>query len=326
MKKLITIIRSHMFVRVKRVKNPLLRGMLSVIAAPMIFVRDFKKIRYELKDQRVLYYVEVFLTPRCSLRCTYCAACMPSYTEMYDIPYEQIEASLKAFLDHIDFIENVRLLGGEPFCYRDLDKVVAYLRTRADKIGNIRIVTNGTIVPKSEALIRALDHKKVVLDISNYGENSTKKEELVALSKKYRFRVKLGPQLKFSVPEMDYHLRGMNEKLLAHKFQTCNEHCRLIRDGKLFYCGPSFWTLFVDGLDVAGDYVDLLHNEHPETLHDQIVDLYFNKPYLKGCDACPGSFLHRDCVIDAGKDQLELNGKQPFDMPPGFLEVQQRRI
>ncbi len=326
MKTLLEVFRAHMPVRVRRIRNRFLRGAAGVLVSPVVYARDFRYINYELRGKRVLYYVEVFLTPRCSLRCTYCAACMPSYTERYDIPFETVEASLRAFLDNIDFIENLRLLGGEPFVYPDLDRVVAYLRTRRDKIGNIRIVTNGTIVPQTERLLSALNDRKVVLDISNYGEHSRKKEALLALSKRYRFRVNLGPQLRFSIPDMNYTKRGMADHLLAHKFSACGEHCRLIRDGKLFYCGPSFWTMFIEGADVSGDYVDLLHNAHPETLRQQIHELYFEKPFLRGCDYCPGSFLHRPLVIDAGKDQLPVGGEQPFGMPPGFSEVQRRRI
>ena len=167
MKTLLEVFRAHMPVRVRRIRNRFLRGAAGVLVSPVVYARDFRYINYELRGKRVLYYVEVFLTPRCSLRCTYCAACMPSYTERYDIPFETVEASLRAFLDNIDFIENLRLLGGEPFVYPDLDRVVAYLRTRRDKIGNIRIVTNGTIVPQTERLLSALnrhtgvDHKSI---------------------------------------------------------------------------------------------------------------------------------------------------------------------
>ena len=127
MHRLISVFRAHMPVRVQRIKNRFLRAAAGVLVSPIVYARDFHYINFELRGKRRLYYVEVFLTPRCSLRCTYCAACMPSYTELYDIPYERIEASLCAFLDHIDYIENLRLLGGEPFAYRELDRVLRFV-------------------------------------------------------------------------------------------------------------------------------------------------------------------------------------------------------
>lgn len=326
MSTLFSVMKNHVSKRAQLIKNPALRNIASVCAAPIMFVKDYTEIKYELKDQRALFYVEIFLTPNCSLRCKYCAACMPSYTEKYEIPFETIEASIRSFMDHVDFIENVRLLGGEPFVYTRLADTVKLLLTYGDKIGHIRIVTNATVVPQKQEVIDAIDNKKVVLDISNYGEVSTKKQELLDLAKKHRFSVKLGPQLMWSEPDFNYTKRGMTEDQLAHKFKKCGDYCRLIRDGKLFYCGSSFWTLFCEGADVKGDYVDLLNNEHPETLHDQIVDLYFNKKYLNGCDYCPGSYMHRPLVTPAGKEQLPLGVPQELEMPPGFEEVQRRRI
>lgn len=322
----VSVMKNHIPVRVQKIKSPFFRKSAAVLTAPLVFMKNRKKICYEMKGKRVLYYVEVFLTVNCSLRCKYCAACMPSYKEHYEISFDVIEKSIRAFMDNVDFIENVRLLGGEPFVYTHLTETIDLLKTYRNKIGKIRIVTNATVMPKNDAVLKALNDDQVVIDISNYGDISTFKNEWVDLEKKYAFSVNLGDQLMWSVPDTNYEKRGMSEELLKHKFKKCGEHCRLIRDGKLFYCGPSFWTMFCEDNDVSGDYVDLINNEHPETLHDQIVDLYFNKPYLKGCDNCPGSFLHRPLVTPAGKEQLPIGESQPFDMLPGFDEVQKRRI
>lgn len=320
------VLKMHTPARVRRIKNGTLRKLAAVMTSPIVLARDFDKIRFELQGKRSLYYVEIFLTVNCSLRCKYCAACMPSYHEHYEIGFDTISDSIKAFMDNVDFIENVRLLGGEPFVYTHLAETIHALKAYSAKIGKIRIVTNATVMPKNDRVMEAIDDEQVVIDISNYGDISTYKQQWLDMEKEHKFTVNLGEQLKWSIPDTNYKKRGMSEELLKHKFSKCGEHCRLIRDGKLFYCGPSFWTMFCDDNDVTGDYVDLLHNEHPETLHEQIIDLYFNKQYLKGCDNCPGSFLHRPLVTMAGEEQLPMGELQPFGTLPGFEEVQRKRI
>lgn len=60
------------------------------------------------------------------------------------------------------------MFGGEPFLHLQLADTIKYLGTcYADKIGQIVIITNGTVLPKQE-LLKILQKYKVSLSISDY--------------------------------------------------------------------------------------------------------------------------------------------------------------
>jgi organic radical activating enzyme len=80
------------------------------------------------------------------------------------------------FLESIDMLLELRILGGEPFICRDLDKVIhAFLDH--DKVKRITIYTNSTIIP-SDTVLDALKNPKVSVHMSNYGMVSRNVEKL----------------------------------------------------------------------------------------------------------------------------------------------------
>ena len=80
-------------------------------------------------------------------------------------------------MNTVDFVQEIRLLGGEPLMYKKVDLVVKHLLTYKN-FGLIKVNTNGTIVPKEEKL-KTFQNKKIFFDISNYGKDSRNVDKLV---------------------------------------------------------------------------------------------------------------------------------------------------
>ena len=130
-------------------------------------------------DKLIVNHVELVLTEKCSLRCKDCANLMQYYQAPEHIPCAEIIETFDRFLDAIDCLLDLRLLGGEPFLYKDLDKILERYKDD-DRIKRITIYTNSTIIP-SDAVLKSLSHKKVFVHQSNYGAVSRKVNELDSL-------------------------------------------------------------------------------------------------------------------------------------------------
>ena len=81
----------------------------------------------------------------------------------------------------IDNLYEFRVLGGDPFMnkqmYETVNKLVEYKNAK-----QVTVYTNATIMPKGLNL-ECLKHKKVRVQITNYGKLSYKHEELVKYCK-----------------------------------------------------------------------------------------------------------------------------------------------
>ncbi len=124
----------------------------------------------------VLSHCEIVLTECCTLKCKDCANLMQYYQHPEKIDADEIIRDFRKFLDTIDLLLELRLLGGEPFIYKDINRVIeAFLNH--EKIKRITIYTNSTVVP-SEKMMECLKNDKIAVHMSDYGTASSKVEEL----------------------------------------------------------------------------------------------------------------------------------------------------
>ena len=117
------------------------------------------------------FYVElaqICLTERCSLKCKACAhACYAVDAKSPDMSLEMAEESADSFFGKVDLIKEFVLIGGEPFLYKELDKIIAYIGERyRDKMITFAITTNGTIMP-AQSVLDLCRKYRVLIRISN---------------------------------------------------------------------------------------------------------------------------------------------------------------
>lgn len=117
-------------------------------------------------------YFELVLTTRCSLRCESCNNLMQYFASKsaYTCTLEGITRAVRELMEHVDSVSWVRIIGGEPLLFKEIDKVVELLEGMK-KIKCFDIVTNGTIMP-SPALLHALSKsRKSWVSISDYTQS-----------------------------------------------------------------------------------------------------------------------------------------------------------
>ena len=126
--------------------------------------------------------IDIQVTEKCSLKCKDCNNLMQYYEKPKDSDMDVLLKSIDRFMQCIDNLDEFRVLGGDPFMNKELYKVINKLVTY-EKCKRVVVYTNAKILPKGENL-NCLKNKKVVLDITNYGEICTAHSKFVELAKK----------------------------------------------------------------------------------------------------------------------------------------------
>lgn len=226
--------------------------------------------------------VEIVMTTKCSLKCRDCANLMQYYMNPYDTDFSTISFSINNLLNKIDEIGTVVLVGGEPFLSSNIKEIIDLIAENS-KVDHIDIFTNGTILPQNETII-SLKKKKVRVIVSDYGVISGKKMELVNICQKNGINVYLKTKDLHWGLVGDMKPRNRSNKALSKQFRNCNNYCRSILNGKLFYCPRAG-----HGMDLGiiktheNEYVNLMKEEISS---EDILRIVYSKNYFSACDYC----------------------------------------
>ena len=248
-------------------------------------------------------YVEVVLTTFCTLNCKGCSALMPFYKKRKNFDLDIIIKSLDTLTDSVNSIQKLRLLGGEPLLYPNITKLIKYT-LKNDKIKNVVIVTNGTLLLNDE-LIELLKNNKCGVYISDYGEISIKKDELVNQLSNNNIKYQLK---KDGSKWRDYgnlECRNRTKRELKKQFSKCEINCSSIFDGKLFYCPRNSHGTNLKKIPLRNeDYIELYNNTlNKKQLNKRLYHFFYKyTPYIEACNYCnAGTNILKE--INAGEQE-----------------------
>ena len=207
--------------------------------------------------------VEIVLTTKCSLCCKDCANLIQYYNirggvkPSYHIKHSENIRAIRRLLSITDEIHDFGILGGEPFLYPQLFDIVKLL-IEQEKIFQVRITTNGTVLPKDEKLLNLLSSNKILVVISNYGDKSKFLPELekVFSEKGIRYEVFLENGQWVDFGGIEY--RNRTEDKLRRQFRNCRSFDHSMIHGKIHVCPRSS-----NGMDLGivpncpDEYIDL---------------------------------------------------------------------
>lgn len=232
-------------------------------------------------------YVEMVLTTFCSLNCRGCSALMEYYSKREHIDLEKNIKSLSNLIDASDSIEHLRLLGGEPLLYPKLYDILVYL-SKQDKVKKVTIVTNGTFLLKDN-VIKILKNDKFYVFISNYGNVSFKRDELINQLKNDNIKYTLGDKELTWADFGNLECRNKKQKQLKKQYTSCRMMCNSLINGQLHHCPRSSHGTNINKIQLKEkDYINLLDkNLNKKQLRKKLIKFFYHYvPYIEACNYC----------------------------------------
>ena len=234
----------------------------------------------------------IMLTTHCPLRCRGCYLMIPEQAPWEANP-EDVAASLPRIFAIFPRFEQVCLMGGEPFLYRNLPQILAALNAYKSQFGFVRVVTSATVLPRQDVLtaLQQVDYHADVR-ISNYGKVSRRYDDLVAALKEHNIHTTIvnytdeeqycGGWVEFGV---NWEYRHYTPERIAELYDNCN-YKTFFNWGRYIYRCPTVSGAVQLGKLVVpdNDKIDLFSDESLESKQAKVQEL-INRPQ-EACEHC----------------------------------------
>lgn len=252
-------------------------------------------VNNQSEEKLVFNRIQYVVSERCSLKCADCSHLMQYYRHPQDIDLSKYKESFDLLLGTVDYIAELRILGGEPFMNGDMHQLIEWYHD-SDKIQSISVYTNGTIIP-NDTILKALQRDKVKVHISNYKLNAFWIQKLAPILDEYHIKYFIR---KYDAWQDAGGVECRNYTLDQKKtiFSSCFERNGFtFLKGQLHRCPRAAHAMNLKAMpDIKEDYVDLLHwNGIENELKAQLKNLQ-NRLWLEGCNYCGGPNNHTQSI------------------------------
>ena len=123
---------------------------------------------YLSADALFIRSVDLVITEKCTLKCKDCANLMQFFVSPKNIDHDLIMAGILALAKSCRSINEVRLIGGEPFVNKEIYKIIERL-LEIENISSIVIYTNG-MVPLKREYLPLLKNSKIQFSVTDYAD------------------------------------------------------------------------------------------------------------------------------------------------------------
>ena len=241
-------------------------------------------------NQRIIMgSLDIAVNTYCTLKCKGCASLISLYDKGSNQQIEVVLDALDKLLNNVNVILRVNILGGEPFLYPDLRKLISYMN-KQEKIQKVYVMTNGTVFLEDLDLVKDLKDSKNEVRISEYVSFKKKQGGLKTYLKQNGISctVKTYSNGKFQWYYYgNFAKRKRTEQEKHEQMKNCSVEAQYLYNGKLYMCpriahgcelglipraDDDRWITFAD--DTAEDIQRKLHA------------MIFRKYLYTACDYC----------------------------------------
>ena len=274
-----------------------------------IFCKDYF---WNIKKKVFIGRLTFNLTTFCTLNCKNCTMLTPynHYKKVFDLKY--IINDIDLSFQFVDYVSNFIIAGGEPFLYKQLGEVITYVgKNYREAIGNIQIITNGT-VEVSQELLNIIKKYNVEVRISDYTNNVNYSDRLnefcsILESNKIKYiKFLQDVWLDMGFPDGKVVTGDTPDEIRKHML-NCAPNCQNVSGGKLYYCAQGW----------AADQTKLFCLNENDSLNLEILDrndkgkekfrkFYFGDledGYFSFCKVCRG--WDTNITVPGGKQYEE---------------------
>ena len=266
-------------------------------------IEEFISVYYVYKYDKV-YFSSISFLPStiCNLNCENCLNFNPYAKQFYVREWDQLIKDVDLFFSCVDYIMLFHVSGGEPMLYKHTADLIEYIDKKyGEKIGTLRTVTNGTVVPKDDVMEK-LSKCNIEVTVDDYREAvprfNDRFDQLLAKLDEYHIKHyvnKVDSWIDLAPDKTDYS-RFSDEQLIAHR-DSCNQSWEELRDGKIYSCNYAAYAT-VAGIAGEQDVEETYNLEtHIQELKDnpikkkELIEFrlgYTDKGYTNFCKKCRG--------------------------------------
>ncbi len=231
-------------------------------------------------------FIDLDVNTVCDLKCKKCAKCTPYFEKKELYPAKKVIGNLKKLLSFVDRIHVLSIIGGEPFLNPDIAEVIDYC-SGCDKIGDVDITTNATVLPNEE-VFKCLASSRVVVHISDYELDNKKlvanKKIFIRKLNEYRISYKyfsheswldFGP-----IEKRNYSKRQLKMMYFCCPMNSCN----IFNQGKLYRCGRASY-MSNHNLGEIEDIIDI-NQISSKTEMRKKLHWFYRRSYGSACEYC----------------------------------------
>lgn len=249
----------------------------------------------------IIPHVEICISPQCTLHCRDCANFMQFYHKPQPMDLEQVWSWIDAFLEAVDHVMTLSLIGGEPLMQKQLPQLLERV-LQQPKVQMVQIVSNATLMPRDDLIAVMSNNKRCFIRFSNYGPKlSPRYQEIIQTCQEHN--VLAMPQepniMWFDMG--DCSDRHLSKKQKTEVYRRCPNECRHIWAGEFHNCPRSAQAKYLGFItDIPHrDYVPLLKLDLA-TRRKRIRKMY-EVDYIEACNHCgfASGFKYIPCAIQA---------------------------
>ncbi|UYZ34251.1 4Fe-4S cluster-binding domain-containing protein [Clostridium beijerinckii] len=232
-------------------------------------------------------------TTRCNLNCAACLNFNPYNKNKIDQDLNILKTDIDKFFECVDYINLFHISGGEPMLYSNMGELIEYIYNNyGEKIYNLTVTTNGTILPSSDLCKTIVKHNvSVILD--DYSESVPKSEnKLKAIIERFD---EIG--VCYSINKVDFWVdlcptttnhSDWSEGELINHYDSCKNPFQELRDQKLYSCNYASYAMKAGlNYDSCNDYYDM--TLFGDDKKKELVEFrlgYTEKGYVNFCKKC----------------------------------------
>ena len=265
----------------------------TIRVAKLLIRKKLKLLRKLLSPEVQIRHIVLSVGQACNLSCIECGALTPyAPKEIMRYEMEAIIKDLELFIKNGFVFRRIQIQGGEPLLYKRLPELLKWLY-ESKKFENIRIATNGTLIPGDE-ILTALKSYNVQMRISDYHieENKAVIPELINILEThavryYYYSFKSGESLWYAKGGLEME-READDATVKKRFQTCkNNTCLTLENAKLCWCTRAINAPLIQGFDAKGG--DFLRVADSRALRYKILMYLEKKRFMEACRYCRGT-------------------------------------
>jgi hypothetical protein len=265
-------------------------GLIKIYKIIILSFLILRHVAIILKNKDFVFIpaLDLVLTTKCTLKCKDCSNLMPYYKESVTYTPEELIKDVEALVSAVDLIYEVRILGGEPFLYPYLDRIISKCLAER-KIKKIRIITNGSFMPLDNCLnflkmLTLREKRKILFFLSSYSVVATSiKNKIISCLRGMGYYVYVSQESAWR-DEGKFNNRGFSINDLIKNYSTCSL-CITLFNHEVSMCARAAHGIFLGLIPgVKTEQVKLLGCE-PAYIRQNLKEL-FNKKFISTCNYC----------------------------------------